>query len=92
MKRLILALVFCSSCAGCPPTPTPSPDAAAHYSCVTVCQRGTEMGCRWADATPAGTDCYSVCANAMTFARSGIGWDLACRSTAQTCAAVDKCP
>ena len=88
MRRLILALVFCCSCAGCPPTPTPTPDAAPHVSCVTVCQRGLEMGCRWADPTPNGTECYDVCANAMAF---GLAWDLACRTNAQSCVAVDKC-
>ena len=88
MKRLLLALCLCSSCAGCPPTPTPARDAGPHYSCVTICQRGVEMGCKWSNPTPAGAECYDVCANAIEF---GIGWDLSCRSTAQTCAAVDKC-
>ena len=89
MKRLILALVFCSSCAGCPPTPTPSPDAAAHYSCVTVCQRGEALGCKWAKPTPLGTPCADICSNAEAF---GMRWDLACRTTAMSCAAVDACP
>ena len=88
MKRLLLALVFCSSCAGCPVNPTPTPDASPHYSCVTVCEKGDAMGCRWAAKTPDGAPCVDACTNAMTF---GIGWDLACRSTAPTCAAVAKC-
>jgi hypothetical protein len=88
VKRLLLALVFCSSCAGCPVTPTPSPDAAAHYSCVTVCQRGLEMGCKWADPTPGGAECYTVCQNSLEF---GLRWDLQCRSMADSCAAIDAC-
>lgn len=88
MKNLLLALVFCSSCAGCPVNPTPTPDAAPHYSCVTACTRGLEMGCRWADSTPGGGECYDVCQNAQQF---GLKWDLACRSKAASCAAVDNC-
>ena len=89
MRRLLLSLLFCCSCAGCPVNPTPSQDAAQHVSCVTVCQRGEVLGCKWAAPTPLGTPCADVCANAEAF---GLRWDLACRTNAQTCAAVDSCP
>ena len=92
MKRLLLALCLCSSCAGCPVQPTPSSDATpppvVHYSCITVCEHAAGLGCRWADNTPDQAPCTEVCANAMAF---GIGWDLACRTQAQTCVDVNKC-
>ena len=88
MSRLLLALLFCCSCAGCPVNPTPLPDAAPPPSCVTVCQRGAALGCTWAVATPAGASCVDMCANALAF---GMPWDLACKTNAQTCAAVNLC-
>jgi len=95
MKRFlaIVALMFVATASNCgtspQPVPTPTPDAAPHVSCVTVCQRGLEMGCKWADPTPNGAECYDVCANVMTF---GLKWDLTCRTNAQSCADADKCP
>ena len=94
MKRLLaaLALVFACTASNCgtgpQPTPTPTPDAAPHVSCVTVCQRGASMGCKWADQTPGGASCYEVCQNSLEF---GLRWDLQCRSISDSCAAIDAC-
>jgi hypothetical protein len=87
-----LAMFFVLLAFGCgtgpQPVPTPPPDAASPYSCVTVCQRGAAMGCSWVEMTPNGASCADVCNNALAF---GLPWDLVCRSTAATCAAVSQC-
>ena len=85
---MFLALVIFGCGTGPQPVPTPAPDAASPYSCTTVCQRGAAMGCSWVAMTPNGATCADVCSNALAF---GLPWDMACRSTAATCAAVDQC-
>ena len=70
-------------CGTVTPIPTPPP----LYTCATMCQHGTELVCPWAAPGPDLATCEEVCTNAVTV----VHWDLRCRSTAATCAAVDQC-
>ena len=86
MKYAFLPFVFLlATNAGCPST-TPVPGAA---TCATVCAKGVSLNCVFATATPKGASCETFCTNLQA---SGLPkWDLACRTKAATCAAMDLC-
>lgn len=76
-----------------PPNPYSSdsavPDPARQYTCADVCKHGFDLNCPWAQPTPNGATCLDVCNNIQT---SGvITWNLACKSTQPSCAAIDAC-
>jgi hypothetical protein len=80
---ILLAFHFLANVAGCPATTTST------ATCAAVCAKGAEIGCVFAKPTPKGATCETVCANLQA---SGLpAWDLACRSTKTTCAAMDAC-
>ena len=85
MKRLILCLAL-SACMPSP-TPDPPPQPEPLYTCATACARGAELGCTWAQPTPAGTPCADVCAVASRIAP----WGVQCLSTTGTCEAANTC-
>lgn len=91
--RLIGLIVFVAV-AGCHPTPPPvRPDASdaatAAGTCAGVCQNGRRLHCDFALPTMDGVPCEDVCSNLQG---SGIAaWNLACRSRATSCAAIDAC-
>lgn len=91
-----LALLGLTGCPGCPPpNPTPTPvtptgtGGAPSYAstCDGVCALGTSLGCAWAQPTPKGASCPSVCTNNQ--AQGFSAWDLACRSKQTSCVGVD---
>jgi hypothetical protein len=76
-----------------PPTPPQTVDAASPtpsvYTCTTVCTNLKNRKCKGANKTVKGSACVDVCQNVQD---SGIlTWDLKCRSTQTTCAAIDAC-
>jgi hypothetical protein len=80
--RLIIALAIgIASCAHTP-TPAPSADAGGSVTCASVCDRGSTLGCLWAQPTPHGASCEAVCLNA---ANAGQPWDVAALSKATAC-------
>lgn len=65
-------------------TPTPSPAECPH-----LCDHMLIMNCPGAKTTPKGATCVEICTNVQN---SGvISWDMQCRLTAATCAAMDEC-
>jgi hypothetical protein len=72
-----------------PVTPVePDPEQSA-FDCASACARLRELGCPEAENTAGGATCEQVCDNVQS---SGIvSWDLACRSRAPSCPAVDLC-
>lgn len=84
--RLLLLVLFVAACSAVPaPHPRPEPTV----TCVDVCARGVELGCAFALPTEGGASCVEVCENVQS---SGIiEWDLACRSAASSCEAIDLC-
>jgi hypothetical protein len=85
MKRFLLALLI----PACMPAPTrdPPPQPEGIYTCATACARGAELGCTWAQPTPAGTSCADVCAVASRIAP----WNAQCLTTSGTCEAAGTC-
>jgi hypothetical protein len=86
MKRLLLPLLFLftAGSVGCPATVTPSVG-----SCASVCARGIALACTFVRPTPTGATCEAVCLNLQA---SGLpAWNLACRASAPSCAAMDLC-
>jgi hypothetical protein len=82
MKSLFVAIaLFVTSCAHTP-TPAPSVDAGGPVTCASVCDRGTVIGCLWAQPTPHGASCEAVCLNA---ANAGQPWDLRGLASATSC-------
>jgi hypothetical protein len=86
MKRffpILLAFHFLANLVGCPPTPSGS------ATCAQVCARGSVLGCQFAKPTAKGAACTTVCENLQA---SGLPkWNLGCRATAVSCAAMDDC-
>ena len=79
MKRLLPFLFLIVFPAGCPPTTT----------CAQVCAQAAALGCVSARPTAKGVSCTEVCENLKA---SGLPmWNLACRASAATCAAMDAC-
>jgi hypothetical protein len=80
---------------GCPrpgPSPVikPTSSDAAPATCLDVCRNGVVLGCAFAADTPAGATCVAVC---LSYQAVGIApWDLNCRASATSCAAIDACP
>lgn len=73
-------------------TPTPAVDGAVDstkYTCTTVCTNLKNRKCPGANKTVKGSTCVDVCTN--TQASGIVSWDLKCRSTKTTCAAIDAC-
>jgi hypothetical protein len=73
------------------PSPTPTVDASSNagYTCTSVCTNLKNRKCPGANKTVKGSTCVDVCQNTQD---SGIvTWDLKCRSTQTTCAAIDAC-
>jgi hypothetical protein len=85
MRRLLPFLfLFLPSC---PSTPTPPAPGAA--TCTEICARGATLDCAFANPTPKGASCKTVCENLQA---SGLPmWNLACMATAKSCAAMDDC-
>ena len=80
---------------GCPSTPvSPTPDADAsavdggHYDCASWCANATSMMCASAVPSEHGATCLDVCTNVQS---GPAPFDLACRSTATSCAMADGC-
>lgn len=71
-----------------PPPPQPLPEGGV-ATCSSYCENAANLGCAFSAPTPEGTTCEQVCGNVQG---SGvISWNLACRTTAATCAAIDQC-
>lgn len=89
---LMLGLASCQGCHNPEPTPvTPSGAGGAPAypgTCDGVCALGSALGCAWAQPTPKGATCSTVCANNQAQAFSA--WDLNCRAKQTNCAAVDQ--
>ena len=88
----LFILVGCLAIACPKPTPGPTPpaavDSASPADCASVCAHGFALGCPWAQPTPKGATCLDVC---RATAGGLIVWDMRCRATAATCAAIDDC-
>lgn len=70
-----------------PPPVTPVDADGSAPSCASVCANGRRLGCTFSQATPKGATCETVCANDQPIA----AWDLGCRTSATSCAAIDAC-
>jgi hypothetical protein len=87
---IIVALVVaCHTGTACAPVtpPPPGPQPPLGYSCETFCKNAVNLGCHYAGWTGNGTPCEDVCLNIT----KTLHWDLACRSTKQTCYEIDQC-
>jgi len=61
----------------------------ADPSCATYCEHARALpDCGLGDPSPGGASCEDVCDNQLRF---GYSLDLACMSTAPTCAAISEC-
>jgi hypothetical protein len=81
MKRLLPFIFFLVFPLGCP--------RDDDGTCAQVCARATALGCVSAQPTAKGVSCTEVCENLQA---SGLPkWNLACRTSAATCAAMDEC-
>lgn len=90
VPALLVGMVACPPQA---PTPAPGPDAedaASHKSgtCSLVCDHMKQLSCPGFEPTKEGHPCTEVCQNILD---SGIPWNLGCRMSAKTCAAIDAC-
>lgn len=81
MKLILLALLICSCAAVKPREPV--------ATCADACARLVMLGCPAGQPTPRGASCEDVCRNVV---ESGVlAWNLACRSRAASCTAIDRC-
>lgn len=90
MSRLehavVAGAVLLMALAGCrPPPPTPLPGA----TCADMCRHLAELRCPGAGQTPEGSTCVEVCTSILETGL--VTFDLACRSSAASCAAADRC-
>lgn len=80
------AVLFFAGCLRPLPPPTPPPGTA---TCADYCTHALALGCSFAQPTPNGASCETVCLN---FNASGVvSWNLDCRAAATSCAAIDQC-
>jgi len=96
---LMIALAIVAACSPTPPPATTSSGPTSvsasastgtgSSGCSALCAHASALGCAWAKPTELGTTCESVCENRQTFPSPH---DLACRTAASSCAAVDACP
>jgi len=81
MIRAALTLSALALCA-CPFVPDPvKPIPVPGATCADVCARGAELGCDYAQPTPAGASCVEVCERTIEIAPL----DLGCRSAVERC-------
>lgn len=92
----VFVIAYMMLLCGCPPTPSPDPgpnpppqppQPPPAASCSGACLHARELGCSWAQPTPKGATCETVCNAAQALEP----WNLACRSSAASCAAVEGC-
>jgi hypothetical protein len=91
MKRFLLPFLFLLTFpTGCPSNPTPpTPPTPVDATCASVCAKAATLGCDFSRPSPKGVSCTAVCENLKA---SGLpSWNLACMSSASTCAAMDNC-
>jgi len=96
MQRLfvLVVLVVLGTASKCNPGPMPVVDAApvpvmdaaptpvpVIPSCATACAHGASLGCSWAQPTPKGATCVTVCTNAA----ATVPWDVVALTSATTC-------
>jgi hypothetical protein len=86
MKRLYLPFLFAFTHMSCATIWPSTPDVAT--PCAQVCANMRALGCLAARPTADGASCEIVCAN---FQKGPAPWDLSCRVTAKSCAAMDCC-
>jgi len=80
-----ISVSYSVACGTFPPVPVTPPTS---YSCETYCDHALRMECSFAQPAPGnGATCVQVCRDATSVVR----WDLACRSTAETCDRIDAC-
>ena len=90
MTLVLAAFIVILSCSSKPvPPPSVAPDASLAPTCAGVCARMQELHCLSAEPTPKGATCETVCLNIQ--GAGVLRWDLACRVSAGTCAAMDRC-
>ncbi len=88
-------IIAIASCHPSGPNPPPGPDADASgpppapsgASCQTWCDHAADLGCNSSMPTPAGSPCVDVCKNFD----GPLALDVACRTSAASCAAADEC-
>lgn len=74
--------------AGCWRPHAPEAPDTPVFTCEDACGRARELGCSWGAPTDEGATCEAVCANMQ---QGILEWDLACRTTADSCEAVEAC-
>jgi hypothetical protein len=94
-----LALSACRIPPPAEPEPEPAPDPGCGpdcpdplppvVTCADACANLALRRCAAAEATPGGASCIEVCENVV--ASGLIEWNLACRATAASCEAIDRC-
>src|SRR6185295_12823200 len=96
VRWLLLCVTLATFVAGCPkPSPppvTPSYDAAACTSTPAVCAYCAHMrqlGCPEGGDTPNGSSCEAVTENVQAVGYAAM--DLACRTSKDSCAEVNRC-
>jgi hypothetical protein len=87
--RAALAALFLVACGNTSPVPPDAPSSSAAVGdCAALCAQARALGCPAFSATPEGEPCERWCPRVAKFDH----WDLACKSAAKTCGAIDQCP
>ena len=75
-----LAALVSSCTTGNRPSKTPA-------DCMQICNRGTALGCDWANPLPDGATCFEVCESANTI----LPWTTDCVNASATCEQAAVC-
>jgi hypothetical protein len=88
VKKLFPLLFVALALVGCP-KPQPQPQhPETPVDCATACAAASDMHCSIGERTKGGGECIDVCRNADD---NGFPWNVACMTSAKTCAVLESC-
>ena len=86
---LIVLLTLAASCGPLKPQPEPPPvPTAEEATCITACERMSQLECELAEDTAEGTPCSDVCENTQD-GPAPTRWNVECMTDAFACDACD---
>ncbi len=90
MKPKHILIYVAALALACGPVLPDPPDPSKYVKgaqCDTACSHWQQLGCDFAEPTPAGVECVEVCEMSIPDA-----WNLECMAAIESCEQVDSCP